>query len=117
MLFHSKTKKVEEVLDANTNNASTSRKKIESDAKTVNDADFDDRSIVNIIIHLNIISQLLKYIAKCKFCNKLDSLVISEDSGTRRVICVNLVLQCIYCGEATSAMSSDMTNGSDDINP
>ncbi|GFT46683.1 uncharacterized protein NPIL_488331 [Nephila pilipes] len=108
--------KAEEILDAKTNNASTSKKKIESAAITVSDADFDDRSIVNIIIQMNIISQLLKNIAKCKFCNQLDSLVISEDSGSRRGLCVNLVLQCIYCGQATSAMSSDMTNGFDDIN-
>ncbi|GFT93838.1 hypothetical protein NPIL_576111, partial [Nephila pilipes] len=27
-----------------------------------------------------------------------------------------LVLQCIYCGQANNAMSSDMTNGFDDIN-
>ncbi|GFS75513.1 hypothetical protein NPIL_478781 [Nephila pilipes] len=39
-----------------------------------------------------------------------------EDFGTRRGLCVNLVLQCIYCGQATCAMSSDMTNGFDDIN-
>ncbi|GFT93839.1 hypothetical protein NPIL_576121 [Nephila pilipes] len=70
--------KAEEILDANTNNASTSKKKIESATKTVNDADFDVRNIVNIIF------QLLKNISKSKFCNKLDSLVISEDSGTRR---------------------------------
>ncbi|GFT72192.1 hypothetical protein NPIL_68801 [Nephila pilipes] len=108
--------KAEEIFDAKTNNASTSKKKIESAAITVSDADFDDRSIVNIIIQMNIISQLLKNIAKCKFCNQLDSLVISEDSGSRRGLCVNLVLQCIYCGQATSAMSSDMTNGFDDIN-
>ncbi|GFS73953.1 uncharacterized protein NPIL_167381 [Nephila pilipes] len=108
--------KAEEILDAKTNNASTSKKKIESAAITVSDADFDDRSIVNIIIQMNIISQLLKNIAKCKFCNQLDSLVISEDSGSRRGLSVNLVLQCIYCGQATSAMSSDMTNGFDDIN-
>ncbi|GFT58327.1 uncharacterized protein NPIL_229181 [Nephila pilipes] len=31
-------------------------------------------------------------------------------------LCVNLFLQCIYCGQATSAISSDMTNGFDDIN-
>ncbi|GFT86935.1 uncharacterized protein NPIL_283961, partial [Nephila pilipes] len=108
--------KAEEILDAKTNNASTSKKKIESAAITVSDADFDDRSIVNIIIQMNIISQLLKNIAKCKFCNQLDSLVISEDSGSRRGLSVNLVLQCIYCGQATSAISSDMTNGFDDIN-
>ncbi|GFS28392.1 uncharacterized protein NPIL_650401, partial [Nephila pilipes] len=35
---------------------------------------------------------------------------ICEDSGNRRGLCVNLVLQCIYCGQATSAMPSDMTN-------
>nr|GFS69473.1 hypothetical protein NPIL_534471 [Nephila pilipes]GFT29778.1 hypothetical protein NPIL_63521 [Nephila pilipes] len=75
--------KVVEVSDANTSNASTSRKKIESSAKT--------------------------NIAEYKFCNKLDSLIFSEDSGNRRGLCVNLVLQCIYCGQATSAMSSDMT--------
>ncbi|GFU31892.1 uncharacterized protein NPIL_694341 [Nephila pilipes] len=108
--------KAEEILDAKNNNASTSKKKIESAAITVSDADFDDRSIVNIIIQMNIISPLLKNIAKCKFCNQLDSLVISEDSGSRRGLCANLVLQCIYCGQATSAMSSDMTNGFDDIN-
>ncbi|GFT78596.1 uncharacterized protein NPIL_625271 [Nephila pilipes] len=65
---------------------------------------------------MNIISQLLKNIDKCKLCNQLDSLVISEDSGTRRGLFVNLVLQCIYCGQATSEMSSDMTNEFDDIN-
>ncbi|GFS80951.1 uncharacterized protein NPIL_62581 [Nephila pilipes] len=80
--------KAEEILDAQTNNASTSKKKIESAAITLN---------ANSVI-------------------KLDSLVISEDSGSRRGLCVNLVLQCIYCGQATSAMSSDMTNGFDDIN-
>ncbi|GFT06491.1 hypothetical protein NPIL_674941 [Nephila pilipes] len=69
--------------EAKTNNASTSKRKIESAAITVRDADFDYRSIVNIIIKMNIISQLLKNIAKCKFCNQLDSLVISEDSGSR----------------------------------
>ncbi|GFU48182.1 uncharacterized protein NPIL_85901 [Nephila pilipes] len=105
-----------EALDVNTNNACASRKKIKSDAKAVNDADFDDRSIVNIIIQMNIISQLLKNIDKFKFCNKLYSLVIGEDSGTRRGLCVNLVLQCIYCGQATRAMSSNMSNGFDDIN-
>ncbi|GFU62936.1 uncharacterized protein NPIL_584011 [Nephila pilipes] len=106
--------KVEEILDAKTNNASTSKKKIESAAITVSDADFYDRSIVNIIIQMNIISQLLKNIAKCG--NQLDSFVNSEDSGSRRGLYVNLVLQCIYCGQATSSMSSDMTNGFDDIN-
>ncbi|GFU44588.1 uncharacterized protein NPIL_472501 [Nephila pilipes] len=108
--------KVEEVFDANTNNACTSRKKSEDAAKTVNDADFDDCSIMNIIIQMNIISQLLKNIAKCTFCKKLDSLVISNDSGTRRGLYVNLVLKRIYCGHATSAMSSDKSNGFDDIN-
>ncbi|GFS73137.1 uncharacterized protein NPIL_693731, partial [Nephila pilipes] len=107
--------KAEEILDAKTNNASTSKKKITKSAITVSDADFDDRSIVNII-QMNLISQLLKNIAKCKFCNQLDSLVISEDSGSHRGLCVNLVLQCIYCGQATNTMSSDMTNGFDDIN-
>ncbi|GFT03946.1 hypothetical protein NPIL_542621 [Nephila pilipes] len=102
--------KAEEILDSKTNNASTSKQKIESAAITVSDAYFDDRNIVNIIIQMNIIFQLLKNITKCKFCNQLDSLVISEDSGSHRGLCVNLVLQCIYCGQASSAMSSDMTN-------
>ncbi|GFT21439.1 uncharacterized protein NPIL_441321, partial [Nephila pilipes] len=72
------------------------------DAKTNNNASTSKKKITNI--------------AKCKFCNQLDSLVISEDSGSRRGLCVNLVLQCIYCGQATNTMSSDMTNGFDDIN-
>ncbi|GFW53932.1 hypothetical protein TNCV_1086491 [Trichonephila clavipes] len=75
----------------------------------------DDQSSVNIVIDLNIISELLKSMARCKYCNKCDSL-IPEDARSRRGLCVSLTLQCTFCGQAFTLMSSNSTNGVNDIN-
>ncbi|GFT28493.1 hypothetical protein TNCV_429061 [Trichonephila clavipes] len=76
----------------------------------------DDQSSVNIVIDLNIISQLLKCMARCKCCNKCDSLIITEAARSCRGLCVSLTLQCTFCGHAFTSMSSNSTNGVYDIN-
>ncbi|GFW90204.1 uncharacterized protein TNCV_1790241 [Trichonephila clavipes] len=76
----------------------------------------DDQSSVNIVIDLNIISELLKSMARCEYCNKCDSLIITKDARSRRGLCVSLTLQCTFCGQAFTSMSSNSTNGVYDIN-
>ncbi|GFX27789.1 uncharacterized protein TNCV_2614491 [Trichonephila clavipes] len=54
--------------------------------------------------------------ARCKYCNKFDSLIITEDARSHRGLCVSLTLQCTFCGQAFTSMSSNSTNGVYDIN-
>ncbi|GFW85255.1 hypothetical protein TNCV_3249951 [Trichonephila clavipes] len=82
----------------------------------LDDIPADDQSSVDIVIDLNIISELLKRMARCKYCNKCDSLIITEDARSRRGLCVSLTLQCTFCGQAFTSMSSNSTNGVYDIN-
>ncbi|GFT78761.1 uncharacterized protein TNCV_1805521 [Trichonephila clavipes] len=81
----------------------------------LDDIPADDQSSVNIVIDLNIISELLKSMARCKYCNKCDTLIITEDARSRRGLCVSLTLQCTFCGQAFTSMSSNSTNGVNDI--
>ncbi|GFQ97047.1 uncharacterized protein TNCT_268041 [Trichonephila clavata] len=81
-----------------------------------NDIPTDDQSSANIVIDISIISEFLKSIARCKYCNKCDSIIITEDARSRRGLCVSLILQCIFCGEAFSSMLSNSTNGVYNIN-
>ncbi|GFX06481.1 uncharacterized protein TNCV_3017151 [Trichonephila clavipes] len=76
----------------------------------------DDQSSANIVIYLNIISELLKSMARCKYRNKCDSLIITEGARSRRGLYVSLTLQCTFCGQAFTSMSSNSTNGVYDIN-
>ncbi|GFY07945.1 uncharacterized protein TNCV_2579771 [Trichonephila clavipes] len=82
----------------------------------LDDIPADDQSSVNIVIDLNIISGLLKSMARCKYCNKCDSLIIFEDARSRRGLCVSLTLHCTFSGQAFTSMSSNSTNGIYDIN-
>ncbi|GFX83071.1 uncharacterized protein TNCV_4986651 [Trichonephila clavipes] len=81
----------------------------------LDDIPADDQSSVNIVIDLNIISELLKSMARCKYCNKCDSL-ITEDTRSRRGLCVSLILRCTFCGQAFTSMSSNSTNRVYDVN-
>ncbi|GFY59929.1 hypothetical protein TNIN_77711 [Trichonephila inaurata madagascariensis] len=54
--------------------------------------------------------------ARCKYCNECDSLIITEDARIHRRLCANLTLQCIFCEQAFSSMSSNSANGVYDIN-
>ncbi|GFT59315.1 uncharacterized protein TNCV_3892421 [Trichonephila clavipes] len=81
----------------------------------LDDIPADDQSSVNIVIGLNIISELLKSMARCKYCNKCDSRIITEDARSRRRLCVSLTLQCTFWGQAFTSMSSNSTNGVYDI--
>ncbi|GFV94427.1 uncharacterized protein TNCV_3352651 [Trichonephila clavipes] len=82
----------------------------------LDDIPADVQSYVNIVIDLNIISELLKSMARCKYCDKCYSLIITEDVRSRRGLCVSLTLQCTFCLQASTSMSSNSTNGVYDIN-
>ncbi|GFU67461.1 uncharacterized protein TNCV_1599431 [Trichonephila clavipes] len=82
----------------------------------LDDIPADDQSSVNIVIGLNINSDLLKSMARCKYCNKCVSLIITEDARSRRGLCVSLTLQCTFCGQAFTSMSSNSKNRVYDIN-
>ncbi|GFQ85372.1 hypothetical protein TNCT_379941 [Trichonephila clavata] len=106
----------EQLVNESNEKVCTSKFKIESASEMLDDIPFDDQSSVNIVIDLDIISKFLKSMARCKYCNKCDSLIITEDARSRRGLCVSLTLQCIFCGQAFSSMSSNPTNGVYDIN-
>ncbi|GFU90920.1 hypothetical protein TNCV_4922531 [Trichonephila clavipes] len=74
----------EQLVYESNENVCTSKFKIESASEMLDDIPADDQSSVNIIIDLNIISELLKSMARCKYCNKCDSLTITEDARSRR---------------------------------
>ncbi|GFV36222.1 hypothetical protein TNCV_2232691 [Trichonephila clavipes] len=80
------------------------------------DITVDDQSSVNTVIDLNIISEILKIMARCKYCNKCDSHIITEYARSLRGLCVSLTLQCSFCGPGFTSMSSNSTNEVYDIN-
>ncbi|GFU96394.1 uncharacterized protein TNCV_89701 [Trichonephila clavipes] len=103
----------EQLVNESNEKVYTSKFKIESASEMLDDIPVDDQSSVNIVIDLNIISELLKSMARCKYCNKWDSVIITKDARSRRV---SLTLQCTFCGQAFTSMSSNSTNGVYDIN-
>ncbi|GFY21375.1 uncharacterized protein TNCV_3994191 [Trichonephila clavipes] len=47
---------------------------------------------------------------------RCDLLIVTEDARSRRGLCVSLTLQCTFCGQALTSVSSNSTNGVYDIN-
>ncbi|GFX63691.1 uncharacterized protein TNCV_2183201 [Trichonephila clavipes] len=74
----------EQLVNESNEKVCTSKFKIESASEMLDDIPADDQSSVNIVIDLNIISELLKSMARCKYCNKCDTLIITEDARSRR---------------------------------
>lgn len=69
-----------------------------------------------VVVDVSILSSLIKEVAKCKQCDGVGCLEITEQQSSRKGLASKLVVLCRTCNKSTSKMTSNIVNNSYDVN-
>lgn len=97
----------------NSSSSASSRKLTNS--KLPNITDYED-SDVNIVVNLQLVSNLLKSNTKCKYCDKSDCVELQLDDTFRNGLESKIIILCTACEASKTTMTSKIIRNLYEVN-